>query len=346
MKNLLVFVLYDGIENSVFESQVLQPLINKIEKKLFNNILLISFEKKTIPNHLVATIKKNYGINIIFLKRWPFMGTKTLVPAIVTLKNILKNLTPFELYARGPHAGWISLQAAKNTRCTHITIQARGLLAEEYAYVHRNKKNPFYILHQLRKDLFYRLEKKIYGLNTQSLIPITIEVVSPALKEYLIKEFNTKSAMLKIAQEDIPPKIDMSIVHEWRTTIRKKLGIPHTSHIYCYNGSAKSWQCPEQVIHFFKKELEKDTQAFLLLLSQDKKIFEQLLKKYNIDPSRFYVTSVAHKEIYRYLAAADAGLLFREKNIINWVSRPTKALEYKAVGLEIIHNNSVGWLQQ
>jgi len=50
--------------------------------------------------------------------------------------------------------------------------------------------------------------------------------------------------------------------------------------------------------------------------------------------------------LYVYLAAADYGLLFRHKDIINWVSRPTKMLEYQAVGLKIIHNNTIEWLSE
>jgi hypothetical protein len=48
--------------------------------------------------------------------------------------------------------------------------------------------------------------------------------------------------------------------------------------------------------------------------------------------------------IYHYLAAADIGIIFRKPHIINWISRPTKILEYQAVGLKIIHNNTVAML--
>jgi len=36
-------------------------------------------------------------------------------------------------------------------------------------------------------------------------------------------------------------------------------------------------------------------------------------------------------------------MLFREQTIVNWTSRPTKLLEYQAVGLEVVHNNTVAY---
>jgi hypothetical protein len=342
-KNILFFILYDSITNSIFDSQILAILKKNSFQSIYSQIVLISFENKSI----CPTIERklfNQGIKLIVLKRKPFFGLWSLRSSVRALANILKISQPFEIIARGPHAGYVALQAIKNTPCRSITIQARGLLAEEYAYVHRNKKNPLYFLHMLRTKLFYQLEKKVYG--SQSLtIPLTFQAVSPALKTYLIEEYKTNPSLITIAQEDIPKNFEAAIVQEWRTQMRKKLGIPLNSHVYCYNGSAKAWQCPDEIVRFFKQQLEFSDKAFLLLLSQDKQIFEKLLHQYHIDPSHFYVTRVPHQEIYHYLAAADTGLLFREKNIINWVSRPTKALEYQAVGLSIVHNDTIAWLQ-
>ena len=65
---------------------------------------------------------------------------------------------------------------------------------------------------------------------------------------------------------------------------------------------------------------------------------------YYINKQNYIIKTVAYSEIYKYLSAADYGIIFREINVLNWISRPTKALEYEAVGLKIIHNNTVKWL--
>ena len=58
----------------------------------------------------------------------------------------------------------------------------------------------------------------------------------------------------------------------------------------------------------------------------------------------YHITTISHADIYRYLAAADAGIVLRESHPINWVSRPTKILEYQAAGLAIVHNNTIGYI--
>ena len=342
--NVLFFVLYDSITNSIFEGQILGLLKKKTYHNPNNKIILISFENKTISSTLQKQIQ-DHSIDLIIVKRPTFLGLWSLIPAYKALHIILKKYNNFSIIARGPHAGWLSLQATKNTNCEHITIQARGLLAEEYAYVHQHKKAPLSWLHTLRKKHFSTLEKYVYGYHEQA-IPLTFEAVSETLKHYIITYFGTEPEKVSIAYADIPEPIEINVLRRWRTVIRTRLGIAENAHVYCYNGSAKPWQCPEEIITFFKQEQEKNNKSFLLILSQDKRRFERLLQKAKIDPSRFYVVSIAHHEVFNYLAACDTGLLFREKNIINWVSRPTKALEYQAAGLNIIHNNTIGFLQQ
>jgi hypothetical protein len=149
-----------------------------------------------------------------------------------------------------------------------------------------------------------------------------------------------------LAHYDIPKKISGENIQAWRKQIRKELNIDNQTTVYCYNGSLKPWQCPLETISYFKEELKINNHCFLLVLSQDKSAFENLLKNENIESHHYAILSVPHREIYKYLAASDRGIIFREKNIINWVSRPTKILEYQAVGLPIVHNNTIALLQE
>ena len=88
--------------------------------------------------------------------------------------------------------------------------------------------------------------------------------------------------------------------------------------------------------------MRTDPESFLLILSQDKETFKVLLK--DVSQNNYKIISVPHVEVKKYLAACNYGLLFREKHIVNWVSRPTKALEYQAAKLEIIHNKTVNYI--
>ncbi len=233
-----VFVLYDSITNTVFEGQILKPLraLKKTNPSL--HIILISFEKIKPSQKLIEAIKKA-NIELIFHDRYLFMGLLSLKHAIHVLKKDLKMLPNYTLSARGPHVGWLCIKAALATQCKNITIQARGLLAEEYAYVHRSKNILLLGLHTFRKLFFKRLEKKTYSYQGKR-IPLQIEAVSNALKKYLIDKFNANPSSISIATHDIPEHINTETQQTWRTAIRTKLGITPSAHVYCYNGSAQS----------------------------------------------------------------------------------------------------------
>jgi len=340
MKHVQIFVIHDGIRNSVFQGQVLQPLLKKVAVNPALHITIVSFEKN-IPTQqeLDQLIPHKKQISIIFFKKFPFLGRITLLPAVRQLKKILKQFSSYTITARGPLAGWICMKALKKKCCKTFVVQARGLLAQEYQYVHTHTKNVVKKWwHRLRARQFETVEKKVYSNKN-----INFEVVSHDLANYLFKIFGANSEKVTVAA-DLPKKFEPSIIAQWKTEIRKKLNIPEIAHVYCFNGAIKPWQCPQQVISFFSEQLKKNNNVFLLILTQNKKEFQELLSAQKLPEKKYLVMTVAHKDIYQYLAACDTGLLFREAHIINWISRPTKALEYHAVGLDIIHNSTVGWL--
>lgn len=350
---MIIFVLYDGIKNSVFDGQVLKPLENKVNNSQINGnhtkkAIIISFEKENISQEYKnQKLKDKKKIELIILKRGPFIGKFKLIQDIFKLKKILKNYKNYNLIARGPLAGLICAKAANFSDLNSFTIQARGLVAQEYKYSGEKEKPIKKLLNILRYYQFNNLEKNIYK-QAHNLPKTKIEAVSFTLKEYLIKSFGAKSEIIYIAQDDIPMKSDKNLIFKWRTEIRNNLNITHDSIVYCYNGSIKAWQCPQEVITFFKSCLENKSinkNIFLLILTQDTQEFENLIKKANIPTDLYLITTVAHQEIYKYLAACDYGIIFREESIVNWVSRPTKILEYESVGLKIIHNNTVGFLE-
>lgn len=277
---------------------------------------------------------------------YPFFGTYSLNINIHQLHRYLEKLPNYTLTARGPIAGYIALHAAPKTMCQQLIIQARGLLAEEYAYAHQHENYFIKPIHWLRKQLFYQLERITFCIKKQYSFPVTIQAVSPALQEYLVKQYGADTKQITLAHDDIPKQIAAAQRSSWRQEIRTILNIPMDAPTYVYNGSAKPWQCPEMIINFFAAKFDENKNAVLLILSQDSAIFKQQLQKTIIPENNYRILHVSHGEIYQYLAAADAGLLFREPHIINWVSRPTKALEYQAVGLRIIHNKTVAWLER
>jgi len=338
--NTSIFVIYDGIHNSVFVSQVLS-FIESTLKTTHTRGLLVTFEKDSISTETLSLlIPKDFPLDVLVCKKIPFIGKPSLWYATWQLKKILHNYNNYSLFARGPLAGFICINA-KNKHCHYLTIQARGLLAEEYGYTYQYERHLIKrLLHNIRKQQFLALEKEVYSYKA-----CIIEAVSPALKEYLINTFKSKPQHISIAEADIPKPIDLQDKKIWRAAIRKELNITDDVYVYCYNGSLKPWQCPTETLEFFKTILKNNTNVFLLMLTQDLTEAQKLLIDYHVPIKNYALCSVKHTDIYRYLAACDAGIVLRKPHIINWVSRPTKILEYQALNLPIIHNNTVEYLK-
>lgn len=337
-----IFVLYDSIENSVFTSQVLTPLLELKKQAPTKKILLVSFEKKSFTSDRIKQRIPLEQIEVVLLKKYPFLGFWSLYPAVRQLKKILAAHAQYDLIARGPLAGYLCMRTPQE-RMHAFIIQIRGLLAQEYSYEHRQETSWFKKrVHAWRAQLYENLEKLVFDAYKKNAL-VHYQVVSDSLKEYVNITFGIAVEHLSIANHDIPPQFSSAQVQTWRAATRTTLGFDERQFVYCYNGSLKSWQCPEKIIAFFLDVLKKNPDSSLLILTPDVHNFEKLLQQ-SLPQHHYKVISADYATIFRYLAACDAGIIFREDHILNWISRPTKVLEYYAVGLPIIHNATIGLL--
>jgi hypothetical protein len=332
----LIFIVYDGVDNSVFQGQVVQPLVQQKQRTPLLPIHLVSYENK--PQYDMVMRLSSFGINLIILPKnrwWLSAGS---------LRTVLEQFSAYELIARGPLAGFLALQAYNTKKCNRFIIQARGLLAEEYRYTHEHEKNIFMrVAHIIRALYFDSLERRVYRYAAHTT-HCSVEAVSPALKDYIVKQHKADKTKITVAAADIPELISPEQIQTWRTATRTQLNIAHHTTVYCYNGSIKPWQCPELALSFFKEKLTNHSDSLLLLLTADIDLCKNLIKIYDIPSESYRILQVPHEHIYHYLAAADYGLLFRKPHIINWISRPTKVVEYQVVRLPIIHNDTVAYV--
>jgi hypothetical protein len=335
----LIYILYDGLNNAVFAGQVWGLLLQKITQQPALQITLISFERGIIKHNY-----KHANIKIMQIKRNRYFGKFSLFLDFLKLKKQINAYitVPDEMIARGPFAGWIALKLFNHCKKPRLIIQARGLAAEEYAYTHQTSNFLTQFLVKLRYLQLFNLEKQVY--NTPIKTNITIECVSTALQAYLIITYQANPLILTIAQADLPKQISASQLATWRKMFRTQFQLTPQTIIYCYSGSSHKWQCPNQTITFFADLFKQNQAIFLLILTPQVTFFKNLIQTHDLPDSCYLVLSVSHQEIYQYLAMADFGLILREKHILNWVCRPTKALEYQSAGLQIIHNNTVEWL--
>lgn len=346
-----IVVIYDSITNSVFMSQLLTPLLAWLAGDKKRTATIISFEAIDTTNHPTrARIAQEARITLIIRKRMPFFGALSLLYAAAVVKRIATQKPAASIIARGPFAGYACLRARLQTP---LLIQIRGLAAHEYVYTHEkqptNKRGIMNLIdrchYHAKLRLLKRLETRLYAEKNSS--QLMFEAVSPALREHLVTTYPTLNPQaITLAYDDIPQPVPLQKRKQWRLKTRAELAIPADAHLYCYNGSAKPWQCPDSFFTFCRAEIAPNEHAHLLILSHDHEDFVRLMPHTQIPAERYHSVSVSHDKIYQYLAAADTGILFRDATLLNWVSRPTKVLEYQAVGLTILHNATIAWLAE
>lgn len=329
MKKNLVYVICDGSNNSVFESQVILPLVKKIQKDPLLSVNIISFESK-----LPFCYKSYERITFHFIQSTYLslcLSLCIVLPLAKKVQAILNeyNIKEYTCIARGPLAGAIA-QKIKNKKCQKLTIQARGLLAEEALYSAFNGDS---FINFIRYFFYKRIEKNVYSQNNYIL-----ESVTKTIEIYLKENYNTHAQDYLIATHDIPSILSKEQHKIFRNRYRKKLNIPDNEIVYVYNGSYKSWQLPEETIAYFKKR----GTGTLLILTPDIEPFQNLTKTLKI--KNVIIKKVNPSDVINVLCVADYGFLLRDQHIINWVSRPTKALEYQAAHVKIIHNDTVNYL--
>ena len=355
----LMMVIFDGIDNSVFKSQVLTPLLNRIEEQKNLEVTLVSFERKEYSSkELMRIIPSHDKLHVILCPRTPFAGSFGLFIAGYYFKRIIRSIPLEKIIARGPLAGWVVLEFIKNLyknneqqELIDITIQARGLAAEEYRLACEQGRISWY--HRLFKTWYYRtlqnIEYDVYRNDRfkRKYTSIEIETVSEALKRYLIEAYEAAADKVFIAKKDLILPINQEKIDSWRNKIRSNLSIPESAVVYCYSGSAKPWQCIEETVELMKEKMlsDKNVWGLLLLPKNDHPYIEQLLDQHCINQNQIILRSVENSHLLQYLSAADYGIVLRKKDIVNSVSRPTKLLEYNAVGLKIIHNDTIDYLK-
>jgi hypothetical protein len=345
-KHLLV-VLYDSVTNSVFESQVVAPIIKMQNTGRVGQITLVTFEAdKKRAQHVLSRLGLMEQATVIILKRLPLVGFGSLILSTVQLCWAIRGKLFDLVRARGPFAGFLIRGLLKlghkSLAGAEIVLQARGLCAEEYRFVCEQKKQSWLrrLVDAWRCRLFTRIEKWAYAAHNT----ITIEAVSKPLIDFLCARYKTNVVCCTVAQYDLLEAWPEEKVDVQRSLMRLKLGIKTDARVYCYSGSCKPWQCAPETIAWFAQEAKHEPQAFLVVFSQDVADFQALANQYHLPKDRFLIQAVLPAQLLDYLCVADVGILLRKSDVVNWVSRPTKLLEYQALGLEVMHNGTIGML--
>jgi glycosyltransferase involved in cell wall biosynthesis len=127
-----------------------------------------------------------------------------------------------------------------------------------------------------------------------------------------------------------------------RSEIRKSLDLDETSILLCYSGGMSAWQRIGDIISLLKGVCSADARCKALFLTTSHDEVTRRLKEAQFPPGKAFVRGCSHKEVHRYLSAADVGFIMRHDTLVNNVASPVKVGEYLACGLPVILTRGIG----
>ena len=318
----MIYLTFNDLPSGVYESQVINKCIRK--NKNSKTIKIIAF----IPlRNFIANKKKIHQyknlISITVIPQFPFIKLWKLNLFTLVISSFFFNFK--EIQGRGVYAAYLALLLKKLKIAKYIIYDGRGASYEEcleYKMID-NKKH-------LRS--LYNAEKKVINQSDFCF------AVSHKLVDYWMKEFSFKGN-----HEITPCKPSKNFYFQFPKEIKSlsEKNIPFTAEdvIMVFSGGNALWQSYKLIVELFEFQKKYNPNIKLLLLCPLNDYVNYLLKKY---PGSVINKFVEPKQIRSHLLFCDYGILFREKNITNYVSSPVKFGEYLSCGLKILISDNIG----
>lgn len=332
-RKILFFVTeWPALDNGVLHSQVLS-VAGFLTEHDFECIFVGSEVSKNRADEATKIIKQKYGVNAYIYvvhstRPGLFWRVVCAWKAYRKTCRIISKLQPTHIYSRSViDARWSRRLASKIGAISIFDI--RATLSEE-VNLRRGEKN-------WRVAIIRKLEKM------EIMKADRLACVSNNLKQYIYNQYGRQDITV------IPSCFDASKLYfdaQSRREIRTKYRLNNQSILLCYSGGLAKWQRINDMLRLVEMLTVSNNNINILFLTQEAKKLDALLRETSISPERFYIESCSSYEIYRYLSAADMGLILRDDIIVNNVASPIKIGEYLACGLPLIMTKGIGDFSQ
>lgn len=307
--------------DSAIISQVISLLKYYEDTSIFEDILLLAPEYREITGFKRVKIK--------FFKVYPFINLKSIKLSVISLKKVLKTIFMDEilssdiiLHCRGDFAAYIVKKAFPKLR---VIADFRGVSWAQYLFYHPRTLS-YRLFHPYKLKTILSIEESAY------ISSDGVSAVSPYFKSYLELVWGKRGDFCVV-----PCLADQKYFYhsiKIREKTRMDLQIDDNDFLILFStGGNSPWQKTEEIIKKFKS-ISRENIKLLILVNNPSK-----LEKYR--DRNIIIKKALYGEVNSYLNASDAGLLFRDDNIVNHIASPIKFSEYICAGLPVILNTAV-----
>lgn len=201
----------------------------------------------------------------------------------------------------------------------------------------------------IKNPLYWAVYRFFKGLEARALVKAdAIVSLTNAAREALLarQELGLDPARIYV----IPCCVDFEHFRLSSTAgqeARAELGIPQSASVLAYLGSLGGNYMLEEMLGFFKVYGRRNPAAkFLFITSDAREPIIEAAARHSIDSEDILIRAATREEVPALVAAANAGIAFKQPSFSAIACSPTKLGEMLALGIPVCVNSGVGDVEE
>jgi len=337
----ILYLSYDGMSDQLGQSQVLPYLAGLTGRG--HRISLISFEKSSRSDAEIDAARRACdaaGVD------WHPLPYHKRPPILSSLYDLLVMRRQAERLQRQSRFDWVHCRsylpalvglAMKRRHGLRFLFDMRGFWADERVDGG---------LWDLKNPLF-RAVFRYFKRKESELLREADHIVSLTEQARRIMLERPDRAVDGPPISVIPCCVDFNhfrpVAGSRRETARNSLGIAAGQRVAAYLGSIGTWYMLDEMLDFFRVQLERDPGALLLMITRDDPApILAAAEARGVPRDAVTIGGATRDEVPLFTSAADYGLFFIRPTFSKAASCPTKLGEFLALEIPVVTNGGVG----
>ena len=326
MNNPILYISYDGLTDSLGQSQIL-PYIIGLSKQGYR-FTIVSAEKEKVyacGKDEIQKICKENNIDwqpIKYTKKPPILSTIKDIKKIEKLAFKLHRQKQFKaVHCRSYISAIVGRKMQKKLGLKFI-FDMRGFWADERidGKIWDLNKQHYRLIYK-----YFKKKEKEFLQDADAIVSLT-----HSAKDILQNKWNVKKPIYVI-----PCAVDTDLFKPKNNeNLQLTLG---------YLGSIGTWYMLDEMLDFFKVLLEKyPTAKFKFITNENPDFILSKATKKGLEKKYFDIAAAKRQEVPTELAKIDIGIFFIKPVFSKQASSPVKQGEFMAMGIPVITNSGIG----
>jgi glycosyltransferase involved in cell wall biosynthesis len=311
--------------STMYDSQIPEQL-KQFEKYVDVTKCYLLYAKQ---NNKISLVNERNSYKIILTKK-----NQLLLMLGMYKFNSLIDLNSYDyIYCRGHFAGYVGLKLKERNKLkSKLLVDFRAMIIDELAHERG-------LLNKIKLKFYNHAEGKIVRKCSN------VFVVSNNFRKYIEQKYGEQYGAKIIQIRPFVNRSKFKFSESIRKKMRRLLKYKPTDKVLIYVGGTSWWQCIDETLLLFKNINKINSNTKMLFITADIKIASNKVKNIVLANMNIKILKLPNDEVFKYLCAADFGMLLRRNELTNMMAYPTKFSEYMLCGLPTIITKTIGCFQ-